>query len=117
MSTPKFKVLLYNKTLMSYIGINSERLTEPSNEFFRSVGTYYVLFCALFLDVISIGLYILENVSQFSQIFQTFIVFIGGIQHGGMILSIGLNLKKVKLLHLTLQGIVDEGNEMMIING
>lgn len=106
---PQFKVLQYNQMIMAYVGIHSHRLTEPTNEFFYSIGTYYVLFCAIFLDIISIGMYILSNLSHLHKILQAFVVFVGGFQHAGMILSIGLNMKKVKLLQLDLQEIVDQG--------
>lgn len=104
-----FKVLQYNQIIMTHVGIHSHRLTEPTNEFFKSFGTYHVLFCAIFLDVISTGAYIYRNLSQFSKIFETYIVFIVAIQYAGMIISIGLNMKKVKLLQLELQEIVDQG--------
>lgn len=106
---PQFKVLQYNQMIMAYMGIHSHRLSEPTNEFFYAFGTYYVLFCAIVLDILSTGMYILTNLSQFHKILQTFVVFIGGFQHAGMLLSIGLHMKKVKLLQLDLQEIVDQG--------
>lgn len=106
----KFKVLEYNQKFMSRFGIQSHNLNEPTNEFFKSPATYYVLINVILFTIISSAIFIYENVSQFELALQTSIIVIAGLQCGGMFLTFGLNIKKVKELHINLQNFVDEGD-------
>lgn len=101
-------VLKYNQKLMAAIGIYSHHLTGPGNEFFKSMVTYYCLFVVLGLFIMSSGSFAFKNMEQFMDALEAMSMVIVGIQCGGMHLSIGLNMKAVKALHLKLQGIVDE---------
>lgn len=103
-----FKVLKYNQALMAKIGIYSYRLTEPTNEFFNSSSTYFILFHVIVFVLIGGIVYATNNVSDFTIVLETCVTIIGGIQCGGMYLSIGLKMRKVKALHLKLQKIVDD---------
>lgn len=101
-------VLKYNQKLMAAIGIYSHNLTGPGNEFFKSMVTYYYLFVVLGLFILSSGSFAFKNMDKFLDALEAMSMVIVGIQCGGMHLSIGLNMKAVKALHLKLQGIVDE---------
>lgn len=102
------KVLKNNQTLMAWLGINSHRLTEATNEFFKSIGTYYILLTVFFIFIIS-SAYTQAVSSQFTTVIQAWLLIVAGLQSGGMFISIGLQMKNIKILHLKLQEIVDEG--------
>lgn len=51
----------------------------------------------------------MENITHIKQSLNAFKIIISALQFGGMFLYVGLNLDKVKLLHLQLQKIIDEG--------
>lgn len=108
-SMQKFKVLEYNQILMAWIGIHSHHLTKPTNEFFKSPVTYYVLFITIVFSIISCAVYVFKNVSDFRSSLGACLVVIAGFQKGGLFLSTGLNMKKLKVLHLKLQEIIDKG--------
>lgn len=104
----KFKVLKYNQTLMSWQGIHSMNLTEPTNEFHRAPGSYYVTI-TLFAFVITSAVRIHGYWPEMELILKPCSVAFGGVQCVGMFICIGLQMKNIKVLHLELQRIVDEG--------
>ena len=108
----KFNVLQYNQRFMAKIAIHSYRLTEPTNEFFKSPVPFIILFLLSVGHVISSGVFVYRNFRQFEVALQAIFVMIGGFQGLGMYLSVGLKMKKVKLLQLKLQQIVDEGESL-----
>ena len=105
----RFEVHKYNQAFMAFIGIHSYNLTDPSNEFFKSFATFYHLFTAFTFFIISSSVFVYWNWPNLEIILEPFLESMSGLTYGGMLLSIGLNMEKVKLLHLTLQQIVDEG--------
>lgn len=107
--TSKFKVLGYNQAFMSRLGIHSQNLIEPSNEFFKSPVSYVILFVILVFVIISSAMYMFKNFTDFELAIQAFVVVIAGIQTGGMFISIGLKMKTVKMFHIKLQEFVDKG--------
>lgn len=111
----KFKVLESNQRVMAWIGIHSHRLTEPTNEFFKSVASLYILFTVGFFIFGSI-MYVVLNWPHYDAISEPCLIAVGCLQVGGMFLGIGLKMKKIKLLHLRLQEMVDEGNESLFFS-
>lgn len=105
-----FKVLKHNQTLMSWLGIHSYHLTETTNEFFKSFGTYYILLSIVSIFIVSSGYTALFS-SEFQIVIQATLLVVAGSQSGGMFLSIGLQMKKIKILQLKLQGIIDGGKK------
>ncbi|XP_031637097.1 uncharacterized protein LOC116349691 [Contarinia nasturtii] len=104
----KFKVLKHNQTLMAWLGIHSYRLTEPSNEFYKSFGTYYILISIVSVFLIS-STYTALFSTDFQTVIQAWLLVVAGIQSGGMFISIGLEMKTIKRLQIKLQEIVDKG--------
>lgn len=104
----QFEVLESNRKLKIWLGIYSNRLTEPTNEFFNSIATYYILFHALTILIATCAAVIFKEESQFEIASDAAVVAIAGFQFGGMFLSTGLKMKKIKFLHLTLQRTVDQ---------
>lgn len=103
----KFEVLKKSQSLMSLLGIYSYRLTEPTNEFFKSPIALHILVTLISTQMISSGLFVSKNLEQFTMAIDGLLVCIAGTQSSGMFFSIGLKMKKIKLLHLKLQDIVD----------
>lgn len=110
----KFKVLEYNQISMGWLGIHSKNLNEPTNEFYSSFIAFYVLFNVVSFTIMSSAVYMYLNINHFEIISESGLVAIAGVQAAGMFLSIGMNLNKIKRLHLTLQEIVDKGMERII---
>lgn len=106
----KFKVLLNNQAYMARLGIYSYDLNNPTNEeFFKHFMSYYILASATICCISSYA-FIMHNITQVKQSLNAFKIIISALQFGGMFLYVGLNLDKVKALHLKLQDIVDKGN-------
>lgn len=110
----KFRVLKSNQDVMSWIGIHSHRLAEPTNEFFKSFASLYILFTVGFFIFGSI-MYVVIHWPHYDEISEPCLIAVGCIQVGGMFLAIGLKMKKMKRLHLRLQGIVDEGTHFFSV--
>lgn len=105
MKMTKFKVLEYNQLVLNVLGIS----VATSNEFFKSIQTYYVLSCAIFLNMISCGAFAIKNWHQhFGVSLEALSLFIAGYQYGGMFLSIGLKIDLMKKLQGQLQETVDK---------
>lgn len=105
----KFKIMSHNQKLMAWMGIHSYRLTEPTNEFFDSWATFYIL-CSLTVCVVSTSAYAYKISSQIGATIDLCYLIIASFQACGMYITIGFHMKKVKVLHLELQAIVDEGD-------
>lgn len=105
----KFKVLKNNQSYMSYLGIYSSRLTEPTNEFFKSIGCYFNVI-AMLTAFIGCTVFVSKyHSSDVKDALGSFKLCFSASQCLGAFLGIGLNMIKVKALHLELQQIVDEG--------
>lgn len=105
----KFKVLEYNQNYMARIGIHSHHLNESTNEFFKSFVSYYYLFVFSVIFITASAVNVYQSWPQMDIISEPCLIVIAGLQVTGMYLAVGLKMKKVKNLHIELQGIVDEG--------
>lgn len=112
----KFKVLKYNQTYMTHLGLysNLNRLTEPTNELFKSFFYYYVSLTSA-VSLFGGAAFIMENLSEVKASLGAFKIAFSAIQCYGMFLGIGLNVIIVKALHLKIQQIVDEGMSTSIL--
>lgn len=105
----KFKVLKVNQTYMSWLGLYSYSLTEPTNEFFKSIGSYYNLISMVALFVTSC-VFIYKNYStDITAAMNAIKVCVSTVQWVGIFIGLGLNMIKIKSLHCELQQVVDEG--------
>lgn len=105
----KFSVLRYNQAFMAELGIYSNRLTEPKNEFFNNRVSYSILGC-LFVAIISNIVFVWYEKSNKKSIRQSLVLIVTSYQAFGAYLNIGLKMNKIKELHLKLQQISDEGD-------
>lgn len=103
----KFKVLEYNQYCLARIGIHLHRLNEPTNEFFKTFVSYYYLFVFIILVIVSSGVFAWKSWPHMDMVSEPCLAIIGGFQATGMYLSIGLKIKKLKVLHIELQEIID----------
>lgn len=102
----KFKVLDHNEKFIACLGIRSYCFTEPTNEFFKSISSYYILWI-LITSVISSSVFTCCHWPQIEMITSSTMVSMACYQASGMFLSFGLNMKKVKAVHLQLQEIIN----------
>lgn len=102
----KFKVLEHNEKFITCLGIRSYCFTEPTNEFFKSISSYYILWI-LITSVISSLVFTCLHWPQIEMITSSTMVLVGCYQASGMFMSFGLNMKKVKAVHLQLQEIIN----------
>lgn len=105
----KFIVLEFNQNFMAFIGISSHQLTEPSNEFFRSIAAYFILFNLLGWCIVSSSVFVYQNIENLELALVTALIIVAGFQSGGMFLAVGLKMAAVKMVHLRLQEIVNAG--------
>lgn len=96
----KIEVLKQIQKFLVPLGIYSNRPTEPTNEFFKSIGPYYTQFFVIICLTLSPALFAYKNSSQIALVVQTTSLFVAGSQCAGMFISLGLNMKKIKILHL-----------------
>lgn len=111
----KLKVMELNQISMSWIGIHSMHLDEPSNEFFKSISAYCILFCTVFFFIGSSAAFVYEFSSDFVLVSEPLLIVIAGLQCFGMFVSVGFNMKTIKLLHIKLQEIIDESTVVLTI--
>lgn len=109
----KYTVMAYNQISMSWVGIHSLHLHEPQNEFFKSIGTYYILFSAISITILSSAVFVYKNASDFELVSEPCLIVIAGVQLVGMFISYGLNMKQIKRLHIKLQKIIDESKKII----
>lgn len=105
----KFKVLKNNQAYMAWLGIYSHDLLEPTNEFFKSFSSYYILIFML-IALWGSAVFIQENWSvQVKPTLGAIKISFTAAQVFSSFSSVGINMNKIKALHLGLQQIVDDG--------
>lgn len=110
-----FKVFAYNQAIMTRLGIYSHRLSEPTDIFFKSFVPYFNL-SFLGINIIFCGVLIFRGWPNLDLILEPLLIIIAAVQSGGMFLSVGLNVESVKLLHLSLQKVVDDEGSCSFLN-
>lgn len=103
----KLIVLEYNQALMTRIGLSSNELESPTNEFFKSFVPYYNL-SFLSINIIMCGVIMFWYFPDLDLVLEPLLIIIAGVQSGGMFLSVGLNMKHVKTFFLAVQKIIDD---------
>lgn len=94
---------------MVWLHLFSHPLTAdsiPSNDFFKPIATYYILFFVVgFITASAVFMY--QNASNIVLALRTGTVLVGTCQALGMFLSVGCKFAKVQGIHQKLQEIVD----------
>lgn len=109
----KFSVLRYNQAFMAELGIYSNRLTEPTNEFFNNRIAHAIVGCLL-VAIISNILFVWFGKTNSKSIRESLVLIVTSYQALGAYLNFGLKMKRVKELHLKLQEISDEGDFIFV---
>lgn len=109
----KIKVLKHNQTYMSWLGIYSYRLTEPTMESHKYILAYHNLIFPIF-SIVSSAVFVYENPSELQAVLETILVMIALYQAECTFLNTALQMKNIKLLHLKLQDVVDQGKILEI---
>lgn len=103
-------VLKYSQRLLVFVGLSSTRLHEPTNEFTKSVRAYATSAAVAVLAGLC-GTTLWRSMgSEFLAQVPTLFPFLCGIQALAVFLSIGLEMRSVKLFQTKLQRIVDDGD-------
>lgn len=102
----KFNVLQVNKEYMLRLGIYSNNLTEPTNEFLKSLGTFLIVGAAMH-SIISSTVHIFLGSSDFMSILDSVLIIFAIGQSLCVYINIGIKMKQIKVLHLKLQSIVN----------
>lgn len=105
----KYVVLQRNQNLMARFGIHSHSLDSQTNEFFRSVPAFLITSVTVVFTIISCIVFIFKNIDNFESIFNAAMCVLAGTEVTCMFVSIGLNMKSIKTLHIKLQEIIDTG--------
>lgn len=103
------KVLKFCLDYLTLIGICSDRLYDPTNEFFKNINSYICLFGFLGPLLSFSAAYIVTNFADLELSTNAMIVLTAGIASFGGWFTIGLKMKTVKLLYREIQEIVDAG--------
>lgn len=106
----KFQVLAYNKAFLSYLGVDPYRFTGHSNEFAKSILPYYIFIVGI-CSFVSGSAFIFKNWPHIEVISLACLITIGTLQTSCMFFCLGLNMIKVKEMHIQLQEIVDTSGE------
>lgn len=104
------QVFEYNQKWLIWLGLSSNRLHEPTNDFYKSINAYIMLITMTISMPIcgTYGLY--RSRGYLEEMFQAFYIVSAGIQCVGSYMAVGNNMKLVKSLINDLQTISDNGN-------
>lgn len=107
-----FNVLESNQAYMAWLGIYPRNFDDPTNDFFKSFGCFYVLI-TLTISFCGSTAFIEKNWSvDLITTLEAFKIFMATLQCGGSFVNIGLNLNKIRDVHMALQQLVNEGKQV-----
>lgn len=105
----KFKVFENIQLVLTRLGMYPQSLTGTF-DIVKAYAGYHIIFVILALFITSSSLFVYFNFREFEKALETVLIIIAGFQIGGMLLSVRLKMDDIAVLHLTLQGIVDNSN-------
>lgn len=106
----KMKVLQYNQYYLNVLGLSSDRLTEQTDEFLKTMNCYVLLFGLGGLLFPCSAIFGINHVYNIKLALKSLLLVCGCLQCVGSYISIGIKMKKVKQMHLKIQDYVDNGN-------
>lgn len=101
------KVLENIKCVLIHFGLYPQSLTGTYSAMKSLIG-FHLLFVIFSGFLISSSMFVYQNLQELELALETSLIVIAGLHICGMVLSIRLNLDEVKIVHLTLQEIVDK---------
>lgn len=110
----KIEVHKYNRAYMAPLGVHSYKLQEPTIEMFDRV-CIYIGVIVLTFSLTSTTVYFYQNMHEVKEALESFKIFVGGSQSGVCALAVGFQMRKIKILHMKFQELVDEGEIFLSI--
>lgn len=101
------KVLENSLKFFRLLGMCSDRLNEPTNDFLQSFNGYIIVLAALGPLLTFPAIYIYHNISDLESSSNAIMAIIGGSVCVGAFFNIGLQMKSVKAFYREVQAIVD----------
>lgn len=89
-------------------------LMRPTDHFFKSITTYYILINTTVFLIVSSAVFVYQNWWQMEFALRTCIAVVGGCQVAGMFISYGLKMDKIREFHRKLQEIIEESHGKII---
>lgn len=102
------KVLVFSQKYMTLCGISSHKLHDPTNEFYRSIVAYSIIF-GLFALVAAAAVYIFNHFTDLDTTTNSYIVLSACGATAASFIAVGINIKSVKLFYIELQRLIDGG--------
>lgn len=90
---------------MTPFGLYSDRLTEKTNEFFKSIGAYFILTATLLTVIASIvGMF--DSSADYRFILDAILIVVAMMASFFVFLTVGMKMKEIKALHLRFQSVI-----------
>lgn len=104
------KVLSKSLATLDFFGFCcTKRIHEPTNEFMRYTVVSYICIAIIFSLLPASAIYVYLNLTDFAKSTNALIIFMGAISGLGTFNTFGLNMKKIKLVYIRIQALVDKG--------
>lgn len=108
------KVLEYNQMYLTWLGLLSHKLEDPTNDFLKSINTYIMLIGFAGPMLGCTGTYVYVHRDNLLIALRAVLVFCAGAQCAGSHVYLGVNMKTIKKLHLDLQKMVDKREYLFV---
>lgn len=102
-----FNVFKYHKIALIKLRIYPTSAQNKINVFFKSFASYYILI-VLIAFIISSIVFVVQNLSEFTDALRSCMFIFGVCQAIGMFYYYGINASKMQTVHIKLQETIDE---------
>lgn len=92
------EVLRLSVNYLTFLGILSHRLDEPTNEFYKTLRTYFFLIGHTCPILIASTVFIIHNFSDIVALTNALVIFSAGVSCFGAYMWIGIHMPLVKSL-------------------
>lgn len=103
------EVLKLSVNYLIFLSILSRRLDEPTNEFFKTLRTYFFLFGHTCPILIASTVFIIHNFSNIVVLTNALVIFSGGVSCFGAYMWIGIHMPLVKSLCIDFKLVATKG--------
>lgn len=103
------KVLDLSLRFLTFLGICSDELDRPTNEFLKTFRCIFFLVGNIYSIGIGSAVYLYYHLAELETATNALIVLTAAVASTTSFVTFGLKMKKVKLLYREIQAIADEG--------